>query len=565
MLLRVIGALAICIFGFAHLSCAQEAENTAAPPQDVMLVLDASGSMWGRIDETPKIQIAKDVISDLLNSWDTSIRLGLMAYGHRRKGDCADIEVLVPIAEVDAKAMMSKVSPLNPRGKTPISASVKQAAEALRYTEDRATVILVSDGLETCDADPCALAKQLEETGVDFTTHVIGFDLKEEEFKALQCLATETGGAFLNASTAADLSAALEETVTATKEAAVFGVRLSAAACASCALITDKSIRWEVFPLNDLGEPLEKPAGQGVGQGTLVKVPPGRYMARGILDANSSLTAETIVDVTQDGLADAVLNMRVGRVNYSARATADTDPLTSKTFYRFFGPKNPESGKRVRYAISRAASGIQYLPEGEIVAEVSHLKVVHQEQAFLAAGETIDLPLTLNIGYVKATAMLVGETQAPGNSKFWINKVEDGPDFSRRLDYKNRNASRFAVKQGDYVVTGVYGDAQASQSVSVTTGETTDLQLDLNAGTLKLSAGMAQGAPLTSGLFWRANPVDTQGGTLTGGKSVSAKPSMVLTAGQYQVQVSHKKQRKSVDVTVTAGETTEVFVLLDAP
>ena len=47
-------------------------------------------------------------------------------------------------------------------GKTPLTAAVKQAAEALKYTEDKATVILITDGLETCEADPCALGKELE-------------------------------------------------------------------------------------------------------------------------------------------------------------------------------------------------------------------------------------------------------------------------------------------------------------------------------------------------------------------------------------------------------------------
>ena len=60
-----------------------------------MLVLDAAGSMWGQIEGTAKITITQDTIGTLLNDLDTGRELGLMAYGHRRKGDCVEIEVLV--------------------------------------------------------------------------------------------------------------------------------------------------------------------------------------------------------------------------------------------------------------------------------------------------------------------------------------------------------------------------------------------------------------------------------------------------------------------------------------
>ena len=100
-------------------------------------------------------------------------------------------------------------------GKTPLSAAVKQAAEALRYTEEKSTVILITDGLETCEADPCALGKELEQSGVDFTAHVVGFGLTADEGREVACLAENTGGKYLQASDAAALKEALTATVVA--------------------------------------------------------------------------------------------------------------------------------------------------------------------------------------------------------------------------------------------------------------------------------------------------------------------------------------------------------------
>ncbi len=178
--------------------------------EQAILVLDASGSMWGQIDGRAKIEIAREAVDGMLADWPASHALGLIAYGHRRKGDCAGIETLIDPAPLDAAAFKSRVDGLVPKGMTPISASVRAAAEVMRYSEQRATVILVSDGEETCNADPCALGAELERLGIDFTAHVIGFDLPEGAARAqLQCLAEGTGGRYLEARDAAGLGEAL--------------------------------------------------------------------------------------------------------------------------------------------------------------------------------------------------------------------------------------------------------------------------------------------------------------------------------------------------------------------
>lgn len=202
--LLTFGLLAAAIAAATGLHAAdQQAPRT-------MLVLDASGSMWGQIDGKTKIAIAREAVGTMLDGWRGG-ELGLMAYGHRRKGDCADIEVLQAIGPSNAAGIRKQVDALNPKGMTPITASVRMAAEQLRYTEQKATVILVSDGEETCNADPCALGKELEAMGVDFTAHVVGFDIEKgsKADRQLQCLAAHTGGRYVHAGNAAELDDAL--------------------------------------------------------------------------------------------------------------------------------------------------------------------------------------------------------------------------------------------------------------------------------------------------------------------------------------------------------------------
>lgn len=213
--------LMLCALCAPTLSTAQEAPRT-------ILVMDASGSMWGQIDGVAKITIAQEVMGDLLGTLPEGQELGLTAYGHRTKGDCSDIETLVAPGAGTRDAISRAVNAIKPRGKTPMTDAVIAAAQALRYTEEAATVILVSDGIETCNPDPCAAARALEETGVDFTAHVVGFDVSDPEALAqMQCLAEETGGRFLTADNASELGEALEE-VAATPEPVAVTVTFNA-------------------------------------------------------------------------------------------------------------------------------------------------------------------------------------------------------------------------------------------------------------------------------------------------------------------------------------------------
>ncbi len=185
----------------------------AAAAEQTLIVLDASGSMWGQIEGRAKLEIARDTLAQALAAMPADSSIGLMAYGHRRKGDCGDIELVVPPAPGSAATINRAVAEMKFLGMTPLTESVRQAAQALRYTEQAARVILITDGVETCNADPCALGEELAMSGTDFTAHVVGFGLSAEEGRQVACLAENTGGRYLQADDMAALGAALTQTM----------------------------------------------------------------------------------------------------------------------------------------------------------------------------------------------------------------------------------------------------------------------------------------------------------------------------------------------------------------
>ncbi|MEM6849521.1 MAG: VWA domain-containing protein, partial [Pseudomonadota bacterium] len=180
----------------------------AADRAELLFILDGSGSMWGQVDGVAKIATAKEALKGLAADLSETMNVGLMAYGHRREGDCGDISVILPSGAHEPAAMSRAVDGVVPRGKTPIADALSQAATA--FSGDRASnVLLVSDGLETCNGDPCAAAAALAARGIDTRVHVVGFDLSREEAAALACIAREGNGLYLTASNAAELNQAL--------------------------------------------------------------------------------------------------------------------------------------------------------------------------------------------------------------------------------------------------------------------------------------------------------------------------------------------------------------------
>src|SRR5690606_3175933 len=156
------------------------------------------------------------------------------------------IEIAVPVGRGTAEQITSFADRINPKGKTPLSHSVRVAAEELNYRTDPSTVVLITDGIETCHADPCAVAQELERHGTDLTVHVIGFGLSDDEGKQVACLAEYTGGRYVSAADASQLSDALAMTV-APEPAPVENNLVCVARLAEgeAPLAGNKSVQWD--------------------------------------------------------------------------------------------------------------------------------------------------------------------------------------------------------------------------------------------------------------------------------------------------------------------------------
>lgn len=169
-----------------------------------VIVLDASNSMWGQIEGVNKVTLARDGLTGLLGKQPTQNNLGLITYGNRRKSDCADISVAAKPGELDTPSLLQQINSTRPYGRSPISAALQQAAETLGGSGQ---ILLVSDGPDSCNGDPCAVAKQLKAKQPELQIHVLSF--QPDDATALRCVADNTGGKFALIQDAQSLSASL--------------------------------------------------------------------------------------------------------------------------------------------------------------------------------------------------------------------------------------------------------------------------------------------------------------------------------------------------------------------
>jgi Mg-chelatase subunit ChlD len=186
----------------------------------VELILDASGSMNGRLKGGEmKIEAAKRAVEELVKNLPPEMDLAFRAYGHqspRDKKDCQDTEVLTGFAPVsqNREQVLSKARSLKAQGYTPITYVLTLAAEDFpKDSPGDKTIVLVSDGKETCQGDPCAAAQALAESGARLVVHTVGFGVDEVTKSQLECIARATGGKYFGASDAQELIAMLNAAV----------------------------------------------------------------------------------------------------------------------------------------------------------------------------------------------------------------------------------------------------------------------------------------------------------------------------------------------------------------
>ena len=577
---RVFGAFCLLvsvIFFLVHTPPAAAAQHAK-----VMLVLDASGSMWGQIKGTPKIEIARRAVRDLLSKWDKNVQLGLSAYGHSRKGDCGDIETIYPVGPARPAAILKAVDALTPKGKTPLSEAVRRAARELKFTEENATVILVSDGKETCRADPCALGRELEELGVGFTVHVIGFDVAKPEQAGLRCLAENTGGLFLAAKNAKELNAALSKAVIAIKEApkkvvvkaapppekkAVAPGHLFSAVLSEGDDPVTRGMRWDIYEARQNPDGKRKHISGTYDAQPRFVLNAGRYLAVAKYGNATASVEFDVASATEAQRHELILN--AGLLVLEATFAEGGETITRGMRWDVYYPQQDPDGKRRHVVGNYDRRPVFRLPAGRFFVVAKTGNAVVSGEVEVKAGERTERTFVMNAGIaVFEASYSEGGTVIKKGMRWDVYGTEKDLDGKRRHFVGNYDSRpKFRLPAGRYYVVAKRGSAVVSREIEVTAGKRSDTMFVMNAGLLALSAVLTgEKDPLKKGLRWDVYSIDKdlEGKRKHYNGTYDAKPTFTLGEGKYYVVARAGKAIKSAEVGVTANKRADIVLDLNA-
>ncbi|HEY9678577.1 MAG TPA: VWA domain-containing protein [Drouetiella sp.] len=207
-----LSALILSCANVATPALAQADGDDESGPINVLFIVDASYSMKEKLSGQMKMTAAKEVLQDALSRIPNSVNLGLRVFGQSYSNladiDCRQTSLMVPIGQHNRAAIIRSIRQIEPYGMTPIMFSLRQAAEEdFRGVQGRKTVILITDGADTCGGDPCAYMQALRVRGIKMKVDVVGVDLAREKAarEQLKCISAISMGKYFEANSSQTL------------------------------------------------------------------------------------------------------------------------------------------------------------------------------------------------------------------------------------------------------------------------------------------------------------------------------------------------------------------------
>lgn len=522
-----------------------------------MILLDGSGSMWGRFASDPraKFEVARDVLNAAIPRIRPDVRLGFASFGHRRRGNCSDAQVITEPLAGDREPVLTPLSKLSPTGKGPLVLGLRQTAEAIGNASP-ATIILINDDVDNCGQDLCGNAASIARTNPGLVVHVIGIGLDKAKLSQMSCLPRLTGGKLFDAQDAAGLTSSVDQVLklahlepvpeaeqadeggkpdaTAKKLApnAPPGLYLSAGLGPESATL-ESPVRWRIMKAGAEGEVI-----RDVRAPSLVekKIEPGNYVVEAKLGLAS---VRQTVEVQPEAPTQVRIDLNAGVLRLLARPAKGGPALATAVFT--VTPMS-EDGKKadVPLWIGREARPEIVLPAGQYVVSAQD-GLGHQEQIVKiepATGTTFDARLAtgrLELSAARGSSNDPGEPLAEGVTYIVYEDDPDSPGGRREVTRSAAPSPAFVLPAGTYYITARTDGAEARDQIAIGAGDVVRRTLPLGLSRLQLTATLDRNPP-PSNLPLTYSVVRLDGEPQEVVRTAATEPQLELTAGRYRLE-----------------------------
>ena len=539
-----------------------------------VIIVDSSGSMAAQeADGRVRLDAAREAIVEAVSTWPARSELAVVAYGHRRTGDCNDIETIVPMGPVSADTVAGKLAGLRARGKTPLSESLRAAARLL--PAEGGDIVLVSDGLETCEADPCAVARDLKAANASVAIHVISFGVTVDEREQLQCIAEGGGGRYFAAEDSVELGTALGEVaamvaepepvpvepehVTAIEPAPSPKPVTLTANAGALGEIVDAPVSWVVTG----------PAGETQYEGTSrtleLSLLPGTY---NVSAAAANATGETeIVVADGDAAQDFRVEVMAGRLDLALAANAKSEPFDDLAAKGIAWSLEPLDGQPPA-AIPAVARPSLLLAPGRYKINATLQGMVADGTVEVAPGEPATLTLDFQLGTLVLEAALAEDGPALDDVRGFDWLVGSGEAATA---VQGQSRPRLTLRAGTYPVMLDIAGSRVTAQAEVSAGEERVARVMVEGGELNLSARLGPDSSVIDDwrdASWSVTAVAAvgvaPGAPATEEPLAEAMPRLTLTPGVWRVGLVSGMAQAAKDVTIAPGDVTDIVFDLGA-
>ena len=557
---------------------AQDAAPTA------IIVVDGSGSMWGNLgtDKRPKIEMVREALRALLPSLRTDARVGLASFGHRRRGNCGDAEVIVPPEPDSAVRMSVPVEKMNAMGKAPIALALRESTNAIAGASP-ASIVLIADDLDNCGQDVCAMVGELHASSPGLVVHTVALGFDQPKLDQISCIAQQTGGKLWDAQDAAGFDSALAQVVNlanlqtapsaTTPETAQGktptdkpdpgappGLYLSAGLGEQSATL-DSPVHWRIAKSGADGALIRDTRAAALYE----KLEPGTYD----IEAQLGLAkARQTVEVVADTAMQVRINLNGGVLKMQARSTNSAPPLPSPIFT--VTPANADvADTSAPLWVGRDTYPEIVLPSGDYNVTAQNGIARQQSKLTIAAatGTSFNSMLqsgSLELSATRGAAAGQGDPVTEGVTFILSQDDPDAPNGRREVARSAAAAPTFMLPAGTYYVNARTPSAEVREQIAIGAGDIVKRAVPLSLAHVKLAATLGgKPAPESSAITYRVIRLDGESREIA--RTIAKVPEFDLSAGRYRLEAALGASNviAATEIALAAGQAQDITLPLE--
>ncbi len=561
------------LIGSVIASLSAQAQNKPS----VVIVMDGSGSMWGKLPgaREAKFKMVTSELQAALQDLKAAPNIGIIAFGQKSRVGCTASETLLDVGAYNENTFDSAIKRLNPKGRGPVVLGLRQASELLAQSQSPRYVFIIHDGPDNCQQNICTAISAIKKQQPDLKAYAVSLALKKAAKGTMSCLAKTTGGRIVEAANAKqaisgirDIIAEIGQNIAVTSNisgANISGARSLQAGLNKTASLDKTQQRKRIIPKTPglMLQALLKKQGLVLRHGLMWKIirlegdaetvikrtaasepsialPPGRYAVE---LKTAGLVRRRNIEVKKGSRTVFPFHLDAAAVMFSA-ALVEGSPIVEDAIFTISKLQASKSESQPQHPV-----WLGLAPRVPLVLDPGKYKMVisaghtRQSRVFsVVAGQQVNLSVSLQAGYLNVDTTKLSRKRP--NQAIVISIQTDDPSkpAGRRLIARSvQDNPNFLLPRGTYYISIDKGPSAKEELVAIAAGQLVKRTLIANHARLRITSQLrGNNEIIDSQVRYRIWPQENKDGAPI--VSSSATSEFELIPGKYHLEAKVGEQ-----------------------